>query len=267
VSLAGALLLGLALSAAIALLAYWRRSLSASGAAGAVLVGTTVFGLGGLGWGATLVAFFVSSSALSRFRQGAKAEVARDFAKGGRRDLAQTLANGGVGAGVAALSLAFPHPSTLAAFAGAMAAVTADTWATEVGVLGRRRPRLVTTWQPVAPGTSGAISAPGTLAAASGALFIGLVLLVADPRADLWIVPAATAAGLVGCTVDSLLGATVQAMYWSERRGKLTERPIEPDGTPNRLTRGLAWVGNDLVNFASSVAGAAAGAGLALSFG
>lgn len=259
-TLAERVLLGLALSAAIALLAYWRRSLSASGAAGAVLVGTTVFGLGGLGWGTTLVAFFASSSALSRYRQGAKAEVAADFAKGGRRDLGQTLANGGAAALIAALSPAFPNPAVLAAFAGAMAAVTADTWATEVGVLGRRRPRLVTSWRPVAPGTSGAISAPGTLAAASGALFVGLVLYAAEPRAAAWVVPAATVAGLVGCTVDSLLGATVQAMYWSKRRSKLTERRTEPDGTPNRLARGVGWVGNDLVNFASSLAGAAAGA-------
>ena len=266
-SLTTSLLLGLALSTAIALLAYRRQLLSPSGAVGAILSGTTIFGLGGLGWGTTLVAFFVSSSALSRFRQGAKAEVARDFAKGGRRDLGQTLANGGAGALIAALSLSFPHPALLAAFAGAMATVTADTWATEVGVLGRHRPRLVTSWRPVAPGTSGAISVPGTLAAAAGALFIGLVLYAVDHRAPVWVVPVATAAGLVGCTVDSLLGATVQAMYWSERRGKLTERRTEPDGSANPLTRGLSWVGNDLVNFASSLAGAAFGAVVAATLG
>jgi uncharacterized protein (TIGR00297 family) len=263
VSLSVQLAVGAALSVAIALLALWRRSLSPSGALGAVVVGTVTFGLGGLSWGTALVAFFVSSSALSHYRRTAKESVAGDFAKGGERDLGQTLANGGAGALIASLAAAAPHPALLHAFAGALATVTADTWATELGVLGRRRPRLVTTWQPVEPGTSGGISLPGTLAAAAGALFIGLVLFAVEPDAAPWLVPAAAAAGLIGCTADSLLGATVQAMYWSERRAKLTERRSEPDGTSNRLVRGLSWVGNDLVNFLSSLAGAAVGAALA----
>ena len=72
---------GLVLSAIIAWLAYRRKALTPSGALGAILTGTAIFGFGGLGWGLLLIAFFVSSSLLTRYKEAAKAEVAEQFAK------------------------------------------------------------------------------------------------------------------------------------------------------------------------------------------
>ncbi len=63
------LLFGLILSSIIAVLAYRRGSLDASGALGAVIVGTLIFGFGGWVWGLTLITFFVSSSALSHYNE------------------------------------------------------------------------------------------------------------------------------------------------------------------------------------------------------
>ena len=89
------------------------------------------------------------------------------------RDLGQALANGGAAAVfAAAFGLAVtPHIRDLwqAAMLGALAAVTADTWATELGVLSRRPPVMITTGKPAVPGRSGAVSTGGTLAAAAGA--------------------------------------------------------------------------------------------------
>src|SRR5437763_13989294 len=87
--------IGLVLSAAIALLAYRRGSLSRGGVAGAILTGTLHFGFGGLTWGLTLIAFFVSGTLLSKYKEREKEPVAQRFAKGGRRDFGQALANGG----------------------------------------------------------------------------------------------------------------------------------------------------------------------------
>ena len=71
--------------------------MSKSGALGAILTGTAVFGFGGWTPGLLLIAFFVSSSALSHFKQNnaTKQHAAEIFEKGGQRDLGQTLANGG----------------------------------------------------------------------------------------------------------------------------------------------------------------------------
>jgi uncharacterized protein (TIGR00297 family) len=262
--------LGVVLSGLIAFAAYWRGSLSRSGVAGALLVGTAIFGFGGLVWGALLVIFFVLSSLLSHYKETAKADLAEKFDKGHRRDLGQTLANGGAGALLALAYRLHPDPAWLAAFVGAMATVNADTWATELGVLSRRPPRLITTWQAVERGTSGGVSGLGTLATLAGALTIGLAALgglaldglFGGPGLALagWaLLPAALLGGLAGSLFDSLLGATVQAIYYSARRHKETEKRIDPDGTPNTRLRGWRWLNNDGVNFVSSLAGALVG--------
>lgn len=269
---------GLVLSSLIGLLAYRRRSLSRSGVVGAVIVGTAIFGFGGWVWGMLLIAFFVLSSLLSRYKQAVKARLSEKFAKGGQRDLGQALANGGIGALISVAHLFHPHPAMFAAFVGAMATVNADTWATELGVLSLGPPRLLTTWRPVEPGTSGGVSPLGTLATIAGALAIGLAaaLLVAVDGAlggaanallgmegvlgGVLLLPSAVLGGVAGSLFDSLLGATVQVMYYSPTRLKETEKETDAQGAANVYLRGWRWLDNDAVNLISSLVGAAVGA-------
>ena len=254
------------LSIAIGGLAYWRHSLTISGWLGAVLIGTLTFGFGGWAWGLTLIAFFISSSLLSHYKESLKAQRAGEkFSKGGRRDFMQALANGGLGALIALIyGLGGTPDLLLALFAGVMGTVTADTWATELGVLSTRPPRLITSGRVVEPGTSGAVSPVGTAASAAGALFIGLCLLLfgtgerllggSGASAQLWVLIAATLGGLAGSLFDSLLGATVQALY-RYPDGRETERTNAGDGRPNAFLRGWPCMNNDLVNFIASLVG------------
>ena len=261
-------LLGLAASAAVGALAYRRGSLSRSGVVGAMLTGTTIFSGGGLVPAALLLTFFVSSSALSHRRKRRRRESAVEHAKGERRDFAQTIANGGVAAALVALGRARPATPWYPAYIGALATVNADTWATELGLFSRRAPRLITTWRPVSPGTSGGITALGTGAAALGAALIGAVAVASfavarqAPGRDLGAartLALAVAAGLGGSFADSLLGATVQARYRCPACGELTERPVHRCGTPTELIGGWRWVDNDAVNLAASLCGAGIG--------
>jgi len=257
------LAVGFVLSLLIAAVAVRARSLSESGAIGAVVEGTVIFGLGGWMWGILLIAFFVSSSALSHYRAARKASLAEKFAKTGRRDLSQVLANGGWGALLAALSVVVPDRWPLfVAFAGGMAAVNADTWATELGVLSSHQPRLIINGHVVSVGTSGAISSWGMAAAIGGSLFIAGIAMVlsalhaASAVTDLlWLGVATVCGGLAGSLVDSLLGATVQGIYWCERDQKETEKRVHSCGQPTRLLRGWAWMDNEWVNFLCSLAG------------
>ncbi len=270
------LVIGIVFSGLIGFVAYRRNSLSRSGAVGAMLVGTLIFGLGGWVWGLLLIAFFVLSTLLSHYREGEKETIAAEkFDKGNQRDLGQTLANGGAGALFALLTLIFPGSELLlVAFVGAMATVNADTWATELGVLSRDHPRLITTGEKVEPGTSGGVTRLGTMASLAGALAIGIVgfgLVVMDEKfgglglaalgikhwySVLWILPVAMLGGLAGSAFDSLLGATVQVIYYSPYREKETEKKIDPNGQPNNYLRGWKWLNNDWVNFLSSLVGA-----------
>jgi len=262
------LLGGVVLSLAIGLLGYWRGALSASGVVGALLCGGLIFGLGGWEWGVLLIVFFVSSSALSFYRSHDKQHLGEKFAKGHRRDLGQALANGGLAALLAVLSLIWPHPLWFFGCAGALAAVNADTWATELGVLSRCPPRLVTTGRVAEPGSSGAVSRLGSAAALSGGVLIGLVagiealILRASMGRAAILVLAAGLGGVAGAFADSLLGATAQAMYWCDTCAKETERRVHRCGTTTRQVRGARWLGNDTVNALASAVGALTAVGV-----
>ena len=152
-----------------------------------------------------MLAFFVSSSLVSNKTT---------------RNHRQVLANGGVAA-LAALA------GSWIAFAGALAAATADTWASEIGRHSRTPPRLITNGTPVPTGTDGGMTLLGTAAGIAGAGLIAALSYVLGQRDA----PAIAVAGVVGMLVDSMLGATVQ--------GK------------------VRWMDNDAVNLAATLTGAA----------
>lgn len=257
------ILLGLFLSALIGYFGYRRGSLSKSGVLGAMLVGTAIFGFGGWTWGILLIVFFVSSSALSHFKASRKESLAEKFSKGSQRDLAQALANGGAGALIAVANFFWPHPLWWAAFVGALATVNADTWATEIGVLSKAQPRLVTNGKLVEVGTSGGITLDGTLAALAGSALIGLVSsLSLSFSLSFSFFFLSSLSGLLGSLFDSFLGATVQAIYFCDNCNIETERhPMHTCGHPTRLSRGWRWLDNDWVNFVSSLVGSAVAVG------
>lgn len=244
--------IGAIVAATIALIAYRTRSLDAGGAFAAFLVGTATFGSLGPAGAAVLLTFFVSSLALSRLGRTRKRAILRDVAKGDTRDVAQVLANGAVAA-LCALGAAWVAPRYRFAFAGALAAATADTWGTEIGTLIARTPRSLITFRRVASGLSGGVTWPGTAAEIAGAVTLALVAaLVLEQRA---FAPVALA-GLAGAFVDSLLGASVQSLRWCPYCKRATEREPHLCGANTRPLRGLAWFGNDTVNFTATLTGA-----------
>ena len=247
------LLLGLILAAAIAAAAYRAHALTVSGALAALIVGTVTFGLGGWAFAVPLLTFFISSTLLSRWRKRSKE--ALGFEKGGRRDSGQVFANGGVAA-ICVLVHAFA-PAAIAHHAyvfylAALAAANADTWATEIGAAIGGTPVSIVTFKPVPIGMSGGISLAGTAGLLAGAFVIAVEVVLFNPFHRLPIVTAPLIGGIVGALVDSLLGATLQAQW---RYGdRLVEKAPAVDVKP---VQGLAWVGNDCVNFvctASAVA-------------
>jgi uncharacterized protein (TIGR00297 family) len=251
------LLTGFILAIAVSYAAYRAHSLSFSGAIAAVLTGTLIFGVGGWQWAVLLLAFFVSSSALTRAFKKRKTGLNEKYSKGGQRDAAQVFGNGGLAAMFAALHYSFPDSTWVwLAFAASLAAVNADTWATELGVLSPHSPRMITNpAREVEKGTSGGVTLVGTLAALAGAGLIGLLAVLAAPSptsagAGLLV----TLAGLSGALFDSLLGATVQAIYQCPSCNKETERhPTHTCGSPTVLKRGWRWLDNDMVNLGCAV--------------
>lgn len=250
---------GVALGLTIGVLSYRAGALTRSGAATAAVVGAATFGIGGLAPSVMLLTFFISSSALSRVGSRRKAAIAHRIDKTGPRDHAQVLANGAIPSLLAVAAGWTGEPVLGFGIAGALAASNSDTWATELGMLGGVRPRLITTLERVPSGTSGAVSLAGSLAAVAGAALVGASAWVVglDPA----VLLAATAAGTVASFVDSLLGATLQARYRCPNCAKPTERhPIHHCGGKTVQIGGWRWLGNDQVNLIASMTGALLGA-------
>lgn len=225
---------GGAASGAVALLAHRLGVLTPSGAGAATALGVVLVVGGGWAWLALVGVFFATASILTRWEPPGREDPRRSLDLAGRR-WDQVVANGGIAALAAAAHGLLGSPLAFEAAAGAIAAATADTWATEVGRWSPTPPRLITTGAVVPHGRSGGITPIGTAASVGGALLIAGVTaaLAARPLVSP-VLLAVLAGGLTGALLDSVLGATVEGR--------------------------VPWVDNSLINLLAT----AWGAGVAL---
>ena len=252
------LLIGFLICLYIAYGAEKRGALTTAGAAWSVIVGTIIFGLGGGVPGMALMAFFLTSTALSRYRKAEKDKRTHGIVeKGDCRDARQVLANGGPAAGFCLLYAVSGQPMFYVGALAALAAATADTWATEVGLLSPLRPRHVLTWQEVAPGTSGAVTAAGLVGTMAGARFIGILSLGEPEHGTVLRALFVSLGGIAGGLLDSILGATVQEQRSCLHCGEPTEQLHHPCGGQTVCTAGVPGLDNDMVNALATTLGGA----------
>lgn len=249
-------LTGAAVAGAITAAARKTHALSESGQWAAFFSGV-VAAAAGWWWALTLIVFFVTSTALTRWRLPDKMRLTEGtLPRTTERHAAQVLANGGV-----FVLLAFGATYTgreLLAFAalGALAAAASDTWATEIGTLFGGTPRLITTGKPVEPGMSGGVTIAGFGAAIAGALVVAVFGAAANPQHFRQLATAAAAGGVAGGLADSIIGATLQSRRFCDRCGHWTERRVHSCGYRTRHARGFSWMSNDAVNLCGTVSGA-----------
>lgn len=259
----------------IAIAAVRAHALTRGGGVAAFAVGALTFASGTIGSALLLLAFFISSVALSRAGKARKRALT-DIGKGGPRDAWQVLANGGVATACIVVWVLRDHSAVASAwfvaFAGAYATATADTWGTEIGTLAEKPPRSILTGKPLATGLSGGVTSAGTAAEVAGAVLIALLtpgaLLLALPGtpATLHALTALLipvfAGGFGGALIDSLLGATLQDRRWCPACQRECEVDLHGCGTTTVPHRGLRWLSNDTVNLAATLSGALIAAGL-----
>jgi uncharacterized protein (TIGR00297 family) len=253
--------IGIGIALFVAIVSYYFHFLSGSGAVSTFLLGVIVFGTGKWEFSLPILLFFFLSSLLSKLGKKWKQKFADTFQKGGRRDLDQVLANGGVAGIIVLLWNYFPDDVWYFAFIGSIAAVTADTWATEIGVFSRIAPRDILTFKRVPPGTSGGVTLLGLVGGLLGSciiVFIGSSVTerygnVAPAMALFALI---TGAGLLGSIVDSIVGATIQAQFRCSICGKITEKRNHCQGNPTTLISGVRLIDNDIVNAICALSGA-----------
>lgn len=244
------------LSFLLAFGAYRLRALTLGGAAGAMLLGALVFSIGGLTWVIPMATFFVLSSILSHIGKTRKNILKGLIEKGSQRDLYQVYANGGVSLLMALGFFYTEHPLFYWMFLGSLAAATADTWGTEIGVFARQQPVHIITRRPVPTGTSGGVTVLGTSGVLAGAGVLTLSGIFPLEQAHWQVFAIIVLSGILGALIDSVVGGTVQAQYICPHCGKPTEKKIHCDLYPTNLVAGYPWINNDVVNLICTASGA-----------
>jgi uncharacterized protein (TIGR00297 family) len=108
--------------------------------------------------------------------------------------------------GIIPTACAIAHPIVgWTPFIGSLAAITADKFASEFGVLGGE-PIFLLNLKKVKRGTNGAVTLFGLLMSLDGALLIGLAVFLTMPGIDFWKVVAIGLIGLGGSVADSVIG-------------------------------------------------------------
>ena len=210
----------------IGLITYWRKALDLFGSIFMIIMGIIIILFAGVNWLILIFIFMFLGLVSTKYKHEYKKDIG---VYEGTRSLKNVISNGIVPFVMAAFG-------NYGGFIGSIATATADTLASEVGVV--QQPRLITTMKKVPPGTDGGISIIGTAAGIIGAGIIGvsayLLGIFPDPFVTLKI---SIIAGTVGCFVDSILGAVL------ERRNYISNEYVNLIATITGAALGIIMVG------------------------
>ncbi len=210
-------IISIILSLLLSYAAYRQKMLTLAGSVAAFTVSALIGLLGNLSWLLLILTFVAAAFVTTRFRILEKARMGLQEGRRGERGSLNVVGNSLPAVFIALLSTVLAVQGSQTSYAiiytVAIGAATADTLASEIGVIDRH-PRLITTMRPVPPGTDGGISVLGTAASFGGALFISvagyvLMMLLGQPL-PAYFIPLTAVLGLLGSLIDSLLGATLE---------------------------------------------------------
>ena len=246
---------------ALAAAMYFSNSLTLSGILASLIVGMIMLFLGGWDCFIVLLTFLVLGVVFTKYKHVEKAPGTLAQEKGGVRTWVNVFANGGPAVIPVVLEYLCGMEVLKVFFLSAVCSAASDTLSTEIGLLSNSKPRLITDLRKrVEKGVSGGITILGTLVGLTGSLAIALVPLATGVAGITGIflnfkdytrlVIASASAGFLGMLIDSLLGATVQALYVSKETGLFYEDPRKCSGECV-LIRGFKRFDNNAVNFSS----------------
>lgn len=182
----------------LAVYAYFSKALDLKGTISGLILAYVVLLSQNVVWLLLLLVFFIIGTLATKIKTDYKRRFGF-FQK--MRSTENVFSNGGVAALMALMNSPY-------GFLGALSAATADTLSSELGVLSRKKPRLITNLREVEPGTNGGVSLFGTLFAILGAELFGVLGLLFVPSIKTFVI--ITVAGFIGQFADSLIGASIE---------------------------------------------------------
>ena len=173
-------------------ISYQKKFLDFKGIIFADLIGIVASLFGGISAFTALIIFYAVAETSTRISKnnGNKHE---------KRSISNIIGN----SGAAIIALVLQQPI---AFFGAISAALADTISSEIGMLSKKQPRLITTLKKVETGTDGGVTLLGFAAAGIASLAMG-TLYYFTVNESFKILLIISCAGFFGSIIDSLLGA------------------------------------------------------------
>ncbi len=241
---------GFMLALAVGIASYKLKFLSHSGSAGAVILGTIIFSIGGWKYTAPIMTFFVLSSILSKISKKMRGVNNSTKDSGDIRNHKQLLANGGIAGVLTLLSVIFNDDLIYFMYVASLCAAAADTWSTETGTMKKRKTYSIIGFREVEQGSSGGVSIAGTFGGVLGSLSVAIsaMYFIGDMKVFILLI----LAGLTGSVMDSLLGVKLQRRNLCRSCGKITEKEMHC-GEEAIHHSGIKFLDNDGVNFAAGL--------------
>lgn len=280
-----------------------KKSLSPSGAAAAFVIGALILSNELKTFGVSLIVFYLVGSRVTKVGKALKGKLEEGHQEAGYRSAWQVFCNSFSAFFAAVLwdglfskdsfarTLLPPNLAIVArtyhsalrcpvdasfgqgwsrfllfATLGHFACCLGDTMASELGILSKSAPFLITTWRRVPPGTNGGVSALGTLASVAGGVIMGITMsitLIMESSACFAVSSIVLRdflfwgafGGLVGSLLDSLMGATIQRTRFSSRTKRILQDDtiVEPGSNEVETISGINILTNNQINLLSSI--------------
>jgi len=200
----------------------------------AFLLGFYLAGIAGWAWLITVLLFLLSSAAFTKLHHSIKGKGKKSIA----RNAWQVIANIVWAVTSSILFLITQNEKFILFFIAFVAAVTADTWASEIGPLLNERCFSLSKMRMVPAGTNGGISIFGSLAALAGTTLISSLSYYVFFGSWNWdIIAILICSAFSACFADSLLGTFVEGrmIRMNYFRNRKTIESITPNDLVNMI--------------------------------
>lgn len=223
--------------------AYKLGSITPDGMVAAILTAVTLYTLGGVWLGSSLLAFFILGSAISKLSNERKQKAESLHEDSGARNWVQVICNSLPACVIAWIGYIYPDLEVIPILGFAVfAAAAADTFSSEIGMMSKGKVFNIFTGKPMPRGLSGGVSWIGLLAGLLGSTLLSLFAL---PEFGLRGMIFIIILGFLGSVFDSIIGILLQSQYVGDG-GQLQDK--RTDKSP---IKGLKIMTNNAVNLVS----------------
>lgn len=235
----------------LALLAYIKKALDFKALLLAFIFSIIICYCGGLLSYLILCEVFLSTVISHKIKPKERQKINNELTeKNGAKDIFQIIANVGTSTILIIIYYLTHNNIFLVSFSCVMAESMADSLASDIGVLSKKKPLNILTFKRGEKGLSGNISGLGLIASLIGSIIIGLTFTIFKSSINYFII--IVLCGFIGALIDSLLGATIQAKYQCPKCHKTTEKKSHCF-QPAVHIKGIKIINNDIINLISNI--------------